>query len=725
MGSRAPPSAASYKWEDDTEAGEQEPSPPSTPQMTPAATSAQPAAREAEQEDAQLAEEEAAPPPGATQARVRIALGGKLQNKLVLAHRSRRKFNKLDQEDSPAMAPQSSLLCAAGVDVDVRTWVYIVASIVCASVGGVLLIPAMTRAAGLPNARYNATQHTPTAASSLLAPTSPLSFPLHPSPALLPPQRPSSAMPPSLRPPAALTPPQRPSPLPPRPPPSQPPPMLPWQPGPYSLFTGWDGYRFGDMFLYKCRFQGGSGVPHHLAEWPDSLVSRYVRESDGCDPDYDVMTNLIRSEPLPDSSLEGDEHFAVVHVRVGDVIESHDNLRWAVPSPDDDWDVRAYFDGEAIYTDEWRAVLERYVMKRRFYEDHIPTLRNFGVRKVVLVGGSHVRFDSFPRSSLYVDLVRDTFRASGFQVMARLGQLPDEDVVFLARARYLIQSGGGFAALTGALCRRLGGTVLCSNSHYSCNAESGWGHVVLTPPSPPSLPPPNAMDAINRRFLRANEILLASRLLTESNFSTAGVLVSSFEVPDRVEQVWQQCDCSDRLSSTLIRPGFTTVWSERGQGGFIIRPTAADTAVRCMYHRDGHSINSEDGCHTWCHLGEWKFFGCAHRPDEMVEMLRAQDECCAADAPLPQVFRTMEGDLQRRYNEIVLSRSSLVESQPAAIEAIFMHAGSSAEARDEAINVHASFVRAFHLRGHAVPPLLVYDGQRVPPFTRFRQQDHR
>ena len=74
-----------------------------------------------------------------------------MQNKLVLAHGSRRKFNKLDEveeEDSPAMAPQSSLLCAAGAEVDVRTWVYIVASIACASVAGVLLIPAMTRAAG-------------------------------------------------------------------------------------------------------------------------------------------------------------------------------------------------------------------------------------------------------------------------------------------------------------------------------------------------------------------------------------------------------------------------------------------------------------------------------------------------------------------------------------------------------------------------------------------------
>ena len=232
------------------------------------------------------------------------------------------------------------------------------------------------------------------------------------------------------------------------------------------------------MFLYKCRFQGGSGVPYHLNTWPNSLVSRYVRSSFGCDPDYAAMTRLIRDEPVVDTSLDGRSDVAVVHVRVGDVIEDPGNLRWAVTPCPEDWDVRAYFDGEPVYTDAWRAVIERYVMKRRFYEDHIPHLKRVGVRKVVLVGGSHRRFDAFPRSSQYVDLVRDVFRANGFEVTARLGQLPDADVVVLARAKYLLRSGGGFSALTGRLCANMGGTVLCSNQHYECDGDSGWGHVI-------------------------------------------------------------------------------------------------------------------------------------------------------------------------------------------------------------------------------------------------------
>ena len=98
-------------------------------------------------------------------------------------------------------------------------------------------------------------------------------------------------------------------------------------------------------------------MPYHLGAWPDSLVSRYVRASSGCDPDYGVMTGLIRDTPFPDSSLGGADT-AVVHVRVGDVVEFPDSLGWAVWPCPDDWSVRSYFDGQPVFTDEWRAVLE-------------------------------------------------------------------------------------------------------------------------------------------------------------------------------------------------------------------------------------------------------------------------------------------------------------------------------------------------------------------------------
>ena len=173
---------------------------------------------------------------------------------------------------------------------------------------------------------------------------------------------------------------------------------------------------------------------------------------------------------------------------------------------------------------------------------------------------------------------------------------------------------------------------------------------------------------------------------------------------------------ASRMSCTMVRPNFTTVWAEQGQGGFVLNP--ATTVVRCAYPRDGHTVNVPSGCRTWCYLGEMAFYGCAWRAVEFRNMLEQQQQLYGnGDAALPQLFTTMLGDLQSRYNEIIVDSASFMDAMPAAVEAIFVHAGSSDEELAHARRVHATFVDEYQLREGPVPPLLVYDGQRVPPFS--------
>ena len=238
---------------------------------------------------------------------------------------------------------------------------------------------------------------------------------------------------------------------------------------------------------------------------------------------------------------------------------------------------------------------------------------------------------------------------------------------------------------------------------------------IAPPPSQPPLHPPYGnVYAINARFLEAN-----AEPTRASNISTAGVLVTSFDWttnPNLNEPWWTG---GDRVSSTLIRPGFTHVWSERGQGGFVIHPIVASRLLRCAYKRDGHSVNTRSGCEPWCDSGLQYFFGCAYSPAQFGEMLRAQEECCSRDAAHPQEFVPYIGDMQKRYNEIVLDAATWQRLLPSSIEAVFMHAATSDEKKAHARDVHASFVRNYRLHGDAVPPLLVYDGQRVPPFSEY------
>ena len=46
------------------------------------------------------------------------------------------------------------------------------------------------------------------------------------------------------------------------------------------------------------------------------------------------------------------------------------------------------------------------------------------------------------------------------QVRLRLGQPPDDDFAFMARAARFVPAGGGFSRLVAALVRRFGGAVL-------------------------------------------------------------------------------------------------------------------------------------------------------------------------------------------------------------------------------------------------------------------------
>ena len=66
----------------------------------------------------------------------------------------------------------------------------------------------------------------------------------------------------------------------------------------------------------------------------------------------------------------------------------------------------------------------------------------------------------FPRSSAYIRGVRDFFVEKGFTVDLRLGRQPDDDVVYMSRAKHFIQGGGGFSIVIAGIVRELGGQVL-------------------------------------------------------------------------------------------------------------------------------------------------------------------------------------------------------------------------------------------------------------------------
>jgi len=343
--------------------------------------------------------------------------------------------------------------------------------------------------------------------SPLLSPPSP--SPRPPSPVPVPPLLVSSPQP--LGPPPR-SPPRPPSPLPSsplsHPQPPQPPAIPPDEGVVYDLYTGWDSYRIGDMFAVtqyredRCNdaecpiewWRYSNQADYHCGTWPTSLACRYLQATSD-ESNFHVLAWLVGMTspglaPVADS--------AVVHLRVGDVFsENYARLR--------DMSTEQILQGPLIcvpgvFSDAQHggALRHCYVMNLAYYEEQVRRLPAH-VRVIYLVGGSHYR-EGFWESSQYIRAVRAFFVSRGFWVQLRLGGNPDEDIVFMSRASYFIQGGGGYSLLLAGLVRQMNGTVLnylpscrsdiCGDTGNDCCAPEGtWdrsctvgGYFVQTAP---------------------------------------------------------------------------------------------------------------------------------------------------------------------------------------------------------------------------------------------------
>lgn len=262
----------------------------------------------------------------------------------------------------------------------------------------------------------------------------------------------------------------------------------------------------------------------------------------------------------------------------------------------------------------------------------------------------------------------------------------------------------------------------------------------VPPPMPTSPPPPrplplSTVDLINARFMQGSP---------SNDIAAAGVLVASFDLETSYnpDALWQpgpslddKCKSSNaRVSASLIRKGFSNVWSV-GQGGFVVNPTRA--VVKCAYARDGHSCATPTGCDPWCSSGQRKFFGCAYPAPQLYDALSEQVQRYASVAALPpeeEAFGQYQllGHLQDRYNEVVLDATAWTEALPYIIEAVVLHAHASFAQQAATRAVHAQLLSSFPvLQGRWVVvkgrwqrdtrtslPLLVYDAAASPPFLR-------
>lgn len=144
----------------------------------------------------------------------------------------------------------------------------------------------------------------------------------------------------------------------------------------------------------------------------------------------------------------------VIHIRIGDVVDhSHHSVRELLEEP------------RAFYPDAYVQTV--YVKPYSYYDNVIPDSVVEGAT-VHLVGGTHAGFSkvALPRlpikSCMYVQALQEYFltQRKARNVKLRLGQTPDDDVLFITQSKQFVQGGGGFSRVMGDLVQGFGGTVM-------------------------------------------------------------------------------------------------------------------------------------------------------------------------------------------------------------------------------------------------------------------------
>ena len=136
----------------------------------------------------------------------------------------------------------------------------------------------------------------------------------------------------------------------------------------------------------------------------------------------------------------------VVHVRLSDVL-TRDNC-WELPP------CRFKSLGLYVYPISWYDTVVQEIR-------NINTTLGGNAFKVVVVGYAH-HYGSIlriRRSNEYRTRLVEYFKDHGFNASARPEHLPDDDFLYMTKAKFFVSGGGGFSGMIAEICRSHGGQV--------------------------------------------------------------------------------------------------------------------------------------------------------------------------------------------------------------------------------------------------------------------------
>ena len=211
-----------------------------------------------------------------------------------------------------------------------------------------------------------------------------------------------------------------------------------------SIYDNFEGkmYRLGDMITIKegsnSRYNKKIGFDYHLNNYPNSIATEYMLKTKKTG-DYNQLLNIINKRK-PKIKLN---NYAVVHLRIGDVIDSSDKSLNEM--------LRTY----TLY----KNGNTNYVKPLSYYNRIINTIKKYKIKNIILIGGFHTN-QNHQKSYEYVKTIQNHFKRNGFACYTRINNNPDDDFLIMCYSKYFVPSGGGFLNFIKNIVNMKGGKVI-------------------------------------------------------------------------------------------------------------------------------------------------------------------------------------------------------------------------------------------------------------------------
>ena len=188
-------------------------------------------------------------------------------------------------------------------------------------------------------------------------------------------------------------------------------------------------YRMGDVYKWG-KGPNYNKVKYHEENFPNSIATKYLNLlKKGESNNKDKFLQVLHNEPQLDSMPE-DNSF-VLHMRVGDVLcRHHANVkRWFAASS---------------------SMIKHYTKKDNpeWWRDILKFMNEKNLDKVYIIVGSHTPYCLLESEDFIMDRV-NMFKKNGKDVVLRIGNTPDEDILWVRRAKYFKSTGGGYGKVLG------------------------------------------------------------------------------------------------------------------------------------------------------------------------------------------------------------------------------------------------------------------------------------